>query len=90
MREDGEYTASEFAECKRQLTEQLAAVRAEIADAEGYLGEVRHQEALWVSLESFCREMASRLRESEGAECFGQRQRAVQALVGAIDVYPLP
>ena len=32
--------------------------------------------------------MAGRLRESEGPECFEKRQRTVQALVDAIDVYP--
>jgi site-specific DNA recombinase len=88
MREDGEYTAAEFAERKAQLTEEIAALRREMAEVQGYLGQARHQEGLWVSLEAFCREMAGRLRESEGPECFPQRQRTVQALVDAIDVHP--
>jgi hypothetical protein len=88
MREAGETTAAEFAERRAAVEAELDVVRAEMAQVQGYLGQARHQEALWVSLERFCEEMAGRLRGSEGPEHFGQRQRAVQALVDAVDVYP--
>jgi hypothetical protein len=88
MREDGEYTAAEFAARKHEIGEELAGVRREMAEVQEYLGQAREQEGLWTSLEGFCQEMAGRLRESAGPEHFAQRQRTVQALVDAIDVYP--
>jgi hypothetical protein len=88
MREAGETTAAEFAERRAAIEAELAAVRAEMAEVQGYLGQARDQEALWTSLERFCEEMAGRLRESEGPDRFPQRQRTVQDLVDAADVYP--
>jgi chromosome segregation ATPase len=88
MREAGETTAAQFVERRAAVEAALAAVRAELAEVQQYLGQVRDQEALWTSLEAFCEEMAGRLRESEAPECFERRQRTVQALVDAVDVYP--
>jgi hypothetical protein len=88
MREAGETTAAQFAERRAAVEAELARVRAEIAEVQRSLGAARDQAALWTSLERFCEEMAGRLRASEGPECFAQRQRAVQALVDTIDVYP--
>jgi hypothetical protein len=82
MREAGETTAAQFAERRAAVEAELAAVRAEMAQVQAYLGQARDQEALWTSLEAFCKEMAGRLRESEGLECFERRQRTVQALRG--------
>jgi septal ring factor EnvC (AmiA/AmiB activator) len=70
MREAGETTAAQFAERRAAVEAELSAVRAEIAQVQSYLGEARDQDALWASVESFCEEMAGRLHESEGPECF--------------------
>jgi septal ring factor EnvC (AmiA/AmiB activator) len=88
MREAGETTHAQFSERRAAVEAELSALRAQIAEVQGYLSQAHGQEGLWTSLEAFCREMAGRLRASERPEHFEHRQRALAALLDAVDVYP--
>jgi hypothetical protein len=85
----GHTTAAEFAARKAAIEGELAAVGTQIAQGRAYLARARDHQALWEGIEAFYADMAQHIRqytEYTGLEHFAQRQRAVQALIDAVDV----